>query len=172
MKTILLGNAGAGKTTLARALVKREPAAWLSLDHVAFAEGATRRPLAESVAEALHFIERHESWILEGCYGDIVEALLPCCEELIFLNPGVEICVEHCKRRPWEPEKYGSREAQEANLRTLVDWVSTYETRQDEYGLQRHRAVFEAFAGRKSELTDPAAYTRERPARADGSGQL
>ncbi|MEM9156708.1 MAG: AAA family ATPase, partial [Cyanobacteria bacterium P01_F01_bin.33] len=68
MKTILLGNAGAGKSTLARKLIEKEPAVRLSLDEIAFAEGATRRPLAESIADANDFIAAHRSWIIEGCY--------------------------------------------------------------------------------------------------------
>lgn len=158
MKTILLGNAGAGKSTLAKKLTAREPAARLSLDAVAFAQGSARRPLRESIAEAIEFIEKNESWIIEGCYADIIEALLAYCEKLIFLNPGVKTCIEHCMQRPWEPEKFGSREAQDRNLQNLIDWVSSYETRRDEYGLRRHRELFDSFAGRKVELTDASYY--------------
>ena len=88
MKTILLGNAGAGKSTLAGKWMAGTPAARLSLDEVAFAGSAERRPLADSIADARRFVRAHGSWIVEGCYADIVEALLPECEELVFLNPG------------------------------------------------------------------------------------
>lgn len=159
MKTILLGNAGAGKSTLARKLLLREPAARLSLDEIAFAEGAERRPLAQSVAEARRFIETHDSWIIEGCYADIIEPLLPLCEQLIFLNPGTETCIRHCRARPWEPEKFPSGQAQDHNLENLIEWVGLYDSRDDEYGLGRHRQLFEAFTGRKHEMNDPADYS-------------
>ncbi|MDC8804058.1 shikimate kinase [Halomonas pacifica] len=158
MKIILLGNAGSGKSTLAKRLHDRQPAARLSLDRVAFREGAERRPLAESVAEVWRFIDAHGHWIIEGCYADILEPILPACEELIFLNPGVEACVAHCRSRPWEPEKFATREAQDAHLEALIAWVRTYETRDDEYGLRRHRALFDGFPGRKMELDDPSKY--------------
>ncbi len=158
MKTVLLGNAGAGKSTLAKRLIEREPAARPSLDELAFAQGAQRRRVDESVAEALRFIESNASWIVEGCYADIVEPLLPHADLLIFLNPGVETCVAHCRARPWEAEKFESREAQDANLQNLISWVRDYDTRDDEYGLRRHRALYDAFAGRKIEYSKPSDY--------------
>ena len=158
MKTILLGNAGAGKSTLSRQLLESEPAATLSLDALAFAADADRRPLADSIGDALHFVKSHDRWIVEGCYADIVEPLLGHADTLVSLNPGVEACVRHCQARPWEPDKYATRAAQDAKLASLIAWVRDYDTRSDEYDLQRHRALFEAFAGRKVEVTDPAQY--------------
>lgn len=158
MRTILLGNAGAGKSTLARRLIAQQPAARLSLDEVAFAGGTARRPLADSIADVRRFIATNEHWIIEGCYADIIEPILPECEELVFLNPGVETCIAHCRARPWEPEKFDSGQEQDENLENLLAWVRAYETRDDEYGLRRHRALFDAFTGRKRELTDPGLY--------------
>lgn len=160
MRTILLGNAGAGKSTLAGLLIARQPATRLSLDTVAFQGGSERRPLEESVAAVRRFIAAHDSWILEGCYGDILEPVLPLAETLIFLNPGVEVCLEHCRARPWEPEKFGSSKEQDANLACLLDWVRAYDSRGDEYGLRRHRRLFDAFQGRKWEFTHPSQYSR------------
>jgi len=158
MRVILLGNAGAGKSTLSRKLVAREPAACLSLDEVAFRGGTERRPLEDSIADVRRFISAHESWILEGCYSDIIEPVLEDCDELIFLNPGVEACVAHCRARPWEPEKFGSSEEQDENLENLVEWVRSYESRTDEYGLPRHRELYESFAGKKREFDHPSQY--------------
>lgn len=160
MRVILLGNAGAGKSTLARRLAEREPAARLSLDEVAFQAGTERRPLQDSIADVLAFIGRNQSWIIEGCYSDILEPALAHCEELYFLNPGVEACVAHCRARPWEPEKFSSRAEQDENLENLIEWVRAYDTRSDEYGMQRHRLLFASFGGRKCEFNDPAEYER------------
>jgi len=92
MNIILLGNAGAGKSTLARRMIAGRPAARLSLDAVAFAAGAERRPLEDSIDAVRRWISDLASWIIEGCYADIIEPILPCCDELIFLNPGVDVC--------------------------------------------------------------------------------
>ena len=158
MKTVLLGNAGSGKSTLSRKLLAVEPAARLSLDELAFSGGPERRSLADSIADAMKFVEANQSWIVEGCYSDIVEPLLQHADTLIFLNPGVEVCVNHCRARPWEPEKFESREAQDSNLENLLAWVREYETRSDEYGLKQHRKLFESFEGHKVEYNDPSEY--------------
>lgn len=158
MKAILLGNAGAGKSTLSRLMMAKQPAARLSLDEVAFRGGTDRRPLEDSIEEVKRWISAHPSWIIEGCYADIIEPLLAYCDELVFLNPGVEACVAHCLSRPWEPEKFRSRQEQDENLANLIQWVRSYESRADEYGLARHRALYESFPGKKSEFTHPSQY--------------
>lgn len=79
MRIILLGNAGAGKSTLSRKLAARHPAARLSLDEVAFEGGTERRPLQDSIEDVERWIANHESWIIEGCYADIIEPVLKHC---------------------------------------------------------------------------------------------
>jgi len=39
----------------------------------------------------------------------------------------------------------------------LIQWVQEYETRDDEYGLKRHRQVFDRFSGPKHEYTSTAS---------------
>ena len=91
-------------------------------------------------------------------YGDLVEAALPHCTELRFLNPGIDVCVAHCMSRPWEPEKFPTPEAQRATLDDLVRWVRDYESRDDEYGLATHRRIFETFRGKKREYSSVMSY--------------
>lgn len=158
MRIVLLGNAGSGKSTMARRLIGARDVPRLSMDEIAWGEGAERRPLEESLAALRAFFAQNGSWIAEGCYGDLVEAALPHCTELRFLNPGVEVCVGHCLRRPWEPEKFPSAEAQQAMLGDLIAFVRAYDTRDDEYGLGRHRALFDAFPGPKREYRTVASY--------------
>ena len=158
MKVILLGNAGAGKSTLSRKLIAKHPAARLSLDEVAFQNGTERRPLEDSIEDVERWIADKDSWIIEGCYADIIEPVLKHCYELIFLNPGVDTCIAHCLSRPWEPEKFGSRHEQDENLDNLLEWVRSYESRTDEYGLLRHRELYESFKGKKRELNNPGEY--------------
>jgi adenylate kinase family enzyme len=151
MKIILLGNAGAGKTTMARQLIGDRNIPRLSLDEIAWEQGVQRKPLEASLRELQQFIDTNDRWIIEGCYGDLVEAALPYCTELRFLNPGVAVCVEHCRQRPWEPEKFASAAEQQAMLEHLIQWAREYETRDDEYGLKHHRQIFDTFSGNKRE---------------------
>jgi adenylate kinase family enzyme len=158
MRLILLGNAGAGKSTMARRIIGSKPIPRLSLDEIAWDEGPKRKPLHLSLQMLNDFIRNNEEWIIEGCYSDLIEAALPYCTELRFLNPGIDVCVAHCHRRPWEPEKFSSPDDQAAMLSQLVQWVREYETRDDEYGLKRHRQIFESFEGRKRECTSVESY--------------
>ena len=43
-------------------------------------------------------------------------------------------------------------------LDVLIQWVRAYESRDDEYGLKRHRHVFDTFTGAKKEYTSVASY--------------
>ncbi len=158
MRVVILGNAGSGKTTLARRLIGDRDVALLPLDDIAWNPGPERKPPAESVAAVSQFIDAHEEWIIEGCYGDLVQAALPRCTELLFLNPGVEACIAQCQARPWEPGKFDAPAAQQAMLDVLLPWVREYTARSDEFGLDRHRAIFDAFEGTKREYTAAADY--------------
>ena len=158
MKLILLGNAGAGKSTMARRLIGSANIPRLSLDEIAWDQGTRRKPLTDSLVLLSEFLGAKEQWVIEGCYGDLIEAALPHCTELRFLNPGIETCVAHCNRRPWEASKFSSAEQQNAMLDQLIQWVKEYETRNDEYGLKRHRQIFDDFSGTKREYTSTASY--------------
>lgn len=158
MKLILLGNAGAGKSTMAQRLIGDRAIGRLSLDEIAWNPGVERKPLDESMALLEAFIHQHDQWIIEGCYGDLVEAALPHCDELRFLNPGVEVCVAHCRQRPWEPEKFATPAEQQSMLKKLIDWVRDYDHRTDEFGLKRHRAIFDTFTGQKHEYRSIEKY--------------
>ncbi len=43
-------------------------------------------------------------------------------------------------------------------LSQLIQWVQEYQTRDDGYGLKRHRQVFDKFLGCKKEYTSIASY--------------
>ncbi len=152
-RLLIIGNSGSGKSTMARHLAAQWGLPVLPLDTVAWAEGAQRRPLADSRRDLLQFIHDHTGWIMEGCYGSLAETALPHCTELRFLNPGVEVCVANCRARPWEPEKFATPAEQDAMLETLIDWVQQYETRDDEFGLAHHLAIYDSFTGTKHEYT-------------------
>ena len=150
---LLFGNSGSGKTTMARALVKEHGLVHLDLDSVAWSSPGVRRGTSESLAEIERFLARNESWVIEGCYADLMDPILSAATEVRFLNPGVERCIANCLARPWEPAKYPSQAEQNAKLAFLLDWVRAYDTRDDEYSLKAHRALFDRFPGPKREIT-------------------
>jgi hypothetical protein len=104
-------------------------------------------------AELLAFVSGHGSWVAEGCYGDLVEMALPYSSELVFMNPGRDVCLDNNRRRPWEPHKYASMEAQQSKLGFLLEWVAGYYERDDAMSSACHRRVFDGFCGNKTEIT-------------------
>jgi len=152
-KIVIFGNSGSGKTTLATKLVNETGLAYLDLDDIAWASPGVRKSTEESLKELNPFMDSPGGWIIEGCYGSLLEETTSTCTEMYFLNPGIEACVRNNISRPWEPHKYASEEAQNHNLEMLQIWVNEYETRTDEYSLSCHRNIFEGFTGEKQEIT-------------------
>lgn len=138
---------------MALALRQKYGLAHLDLDTLAWeVENSTvRRKLEDSLKDLFGFIKTNENWVIEGCYSSLLKEAICYCTKLIFLNPGIDTCVQNCLARPWEPHKYSSPEAQNENLTMLLDWVKEYETRDDEFSLQSHRQLFEDFVGEKIE---------------------
>jgi adenylate kinase family enzyme len=154
---VLLGNSGSGKTTLAAWLGERHGIDVLDLDSVAWEPGQIAVPRDERSAQAdvLAFCSARPGWVVEGCYANLVEVALGLQPQLLFLNPGVEACIEHCQRRPHEPHKYASKDEQDARLAFLLQWVREYPQREDAMSLRAHRACFEAYRGPKREFDAP-----------------
>lgn len=158
-RIVVFGNSGAGKTTYAQDQSARFACAHLDLDSVAWEPDTatpTRRALAASRADILAFVRDAPQWVVEGCYADLIEIALPYATEIVFLNPGTDTCVQNAQNRPWEPHKYSSPAAQEANLNMLIDWIKAYEHRPDEFSYAAHRELFDAYPGPKRELRSNA----------------
>lgn len=155
MRVLILGNSGSGKSTLARSLAAAHGLAHLDLDTIVWVPGeiAVPRPVADVHADLQRFAGDHAVWVIEGCYGDLVEVALPWCSELVFLNPGEAACLANNARRPWEPHKYADPADQARMLPFLREWVSQYYAREDSCSYRCHRRVFDSFAGSKREIT-------------------
>ena len=125
----------------------------LDLDILAWqnADPPTRKPLQDSANKIDLFLKKEREWVIEGCYSDLLTIVLENASEIIFLNPGIEICISNCRKRPWEPHKYKSIEEQDNNLDTLVEWVKQYPARNDEFSLVSHQKLFDEFRGKKTE---------------------
>jgi len=164
-KVIIFGNSGSGKSTLAKKLATENELAHLDLDTLAWLATTPpqRKPLNESANEIALFTQKHESWVIEGCYGDLLELLTlhsnPLAEdrlitskanEVVFLDLPIDACIENAQQRPWEPHKYASKQAQDDNLEMLIHWIKAYETRTDSFSKQAHNQLYTAFQGKKT----------------------
>ena len=152
-RIVIFGNSGSGKSTLARQFQSEYGLAHLDLDTLAWQDSnpPARKPIEESFAEISRFIDRHQNWVIEGCYSDLLSFAMNTADKVVFLNPGVETCMDNCRNRPFEPHKYDSQEEQDNNLEMLLSWVRQYADRVDEFSLTSHRKLFSDFAGKKTE---------------------
>lgn len=158
-RVLVVGNSGSGKSTLAARLSSAGRLAHLDLDTLAWLPTTppSRRPVPDSEREIAAFVAAHPDWVIEGCYADLLALVTESATKLVFLNPGVDACIENARQRPWEPHKYASKAAQDANLEMLIGWIRGYATRTDELSLAAHRRLFDAFSGDKVELTSREA---------------
>ena len=153
-RIVIYGNAGAGKSWRARELAERYELPILALDDIAWSDDwAVERPRSETLAELAEFAESTSAWIIEGCYGDLIEAVLPHCTQLLFMNPGTETCVENCHKRGSRLPEGATDKERTDEIDQLIAWVRQYDSRTDEFGFPRHRQLFDDFDGAKREYT-------------------
>jgi adenylate kinase family enzyme len=160
VKQLIFGNSGSGKSTLAKAMAAHLQLAHLDLDSIVWEPekiAVQRGP--ESSQLLLHeFINRHSSWVIEGCYGELIALAAVHCTQLVFLNPGLDACVANNLRRPWEPHKYASLVEQNSMLDALQAWVQDYYTRADDWSYVAHRRIFDSYQGAKTEHRAALSY--------------
>jgi len=150
MKVAIIGNSGSGKSTYASKLAEGCPTSILDLDLVFWRPGSlVERPAAERIADVQRFCGKHDSWIIEGCYADLIAASFPWRPELIFLDPGRDFCLSNCRQRPHESHKYPTKEDQDRNLDFLIRWVSDYYHRDGLMSYRAHQALFDGYEGPK-----------------------
>jgi RimJ/RimL family protein N-acetyltransferase/adenylate kinase family enzyme len=156
VRALILGNAGSGKTTWARALAQAHALTHLDLDTLywqqpAAEDGPRPRPFAAIAGDLDRFCVEQSRWVIEGCYSDCIAHLLAHCTTLHFMNPGARACQAHAAARPWEPHKYSDPAAQQAKLGMLQEWIRDYYRRAAPWSLAEHRALFDGFAGERLE---------------------
>jgi len=152
-KIVIFGNSGSGKSTLAGCYAEKFGLNHLDLDTIAWKASGVRKSIKESINELQTFINEHPSWVIEGCYSSLIKEASNAASEIIFLNLSVAECQKNCSNRPWEPNKYKTKEEQDKNLEMLLAWVADYETRTDEYSSLTHKEIFDSFTGNKRVLT-------------------
>ena len=151
-KIVIFGNSGSGKTTLAKRLVAQYQLAHFDLDLVAWQPGnpPKRASVSDSFASIDSFCAAQNSWVIEGCYADLIEYVCDRANHMIFINLPIAQCISNAEQRPWEPHKYSSKHAQDQNLAMLIEWITDYDNRQDSFSKQAHLSLFENFKATKT----------------------
>lgn len=155
-KILVFGNSGSGKSTFSRYVAGKLGLAHLDLDVLAWLPTSPpqRMSIEESRERIQEFIAGHESWVVEGCYTDLLELLKHEASEVVFMDLSIEQCIANARNRPWEPHKYESKEAQDANLDMLINWIKDYRVRSDTFSYESHRRFYASFQGKKFAYTE------------------
>jgi len=156
---VIVGNAGSGKTTLAKMIQNQTKARILDLDEITWQRGQIqrRRTAEDSIKDLSVFIATDPSnFIVEGCYGELIENSFQYSPQLIFLDPGEQKCLENCRNRGWESHKYSSKIEQDKLLSFLLSWVSEYYRREGPMSHVFHQRLFDEFRGTKILIKDLA----------------
>jgi len=155
-KILLFGNSGSGKSTLARKLCESDGLAHLDLDTVAWqpTNPPTRKPLDESKQAIEAFMADRDGWVIEGCYTDLLMLASDQSTEIIYMDLPIDLCVSNAKKRPWEPHKYASKEAQDTNLAMLINWIKDYCSRDDTFSKAAHAKFYTDYSGKKTSYNE------------------
>ncbi len=154
-RIVIFGNSGSGKSTLATVYAAKYDLSHLDLDSLAWLNVVPpeRKAIEESALDIDNFLKNNTKWVIEGCYSDLLNLVIKKASKIIFLNPGVETCINNCKKRPWESHKYISIEEQNKNLEMLLSWIKEYPSRDDVFSFKSHNKLYEEFLGEKEEYT-------------------
>jgi hypothetical protein len=150
-RSVIIGNSGAGKTTLGRELAAISGGRHIALDDIYWVSQAGLQKRVEPVAKQMTAeIAETPQWVIEGVFGWLAEVALPRATGLIWLN------------LPWADCKAGleARGPQysptPAEYDALLVWAADYGIRQTPSSEAGHRKIFDAFSGSKVALTSRA----------------
>jgi adenylate kinase family enzyme len=146
-RIIVFGNSGSGKSTIAKKLCQKYNLTHLDLDILAWLPSTPpqRMPVLESKSKINLFLKENDNWVIEGCYTDLIELVIPNSTEAIFMNLPIEMCIKNARNRPWEPHKYKSKAVQDENLEMLLKWIKDYVNRTDTFSESSHKNLFEKY---------------------------
>jgi energy-coupling factor transporter ATP-binding protein EcfA2 len=146
-RTLIIGNSGAGKTTLGGQIAGIVGGRHIALDDIYWEGAAGLKKRVEPAAKQLTSAAADEPcWVIEGVFGWLVDVAVPRATALIWLD------------LPWDECKAGLEargpgySPSPAEYAALVQWASEYGTRQTASSEAGHRKIFDAFSSSKIAL--------------------
>ena len=117
MKTIIIGNAGSGKTWLATRLAAGGGTPIVHLDDLFWEPcGFDKKRSPEEVDRLIEKSKRAPSWIIEGVFGELAERYFSAAEQLIWLDIEWAVCKSRLLARGSESKRHLGREQSEEYL--------------------------------------------------------
>jgi adenylate kinase family enzyme len=148
-RTVIIGNSGSGKSTIAQRLaaVAGVPAIEMDLLHWEGKGYGTKRE--EAVARQLvQEAASRAGWVIEGVYGWLAEVAIPRATGLIWLDIPWRVCRDGLLARGQR------RGGTEADFAALMTWAEAYWQRQTASSFAGHFRLFERFSGAKCRFRD------------------
>ncbi len=100
MRIAIIGYSGSGKSTLAAQLGQSYGVPVLHLDSVHWLPGWVERAREEEKALVRAFLDRNESWVIDGNYSALYyEERLEKADRIIFLNFNRFVCLHRAAKR-------------------------------------------------------------------------
>ena len=146
-RTLIIGNAGSGKTWLAGQLAALSGLPTIHLDDLRWTPGqygkARDNQLAmDDVARAA----AADAWLMEGVFGWLAKVAMPRATQLVWLDLPEDECLANVRARGIQ----GGGSA--ADFEALLTWIGEYRLRNNSSCYAAHLQLFEAFAGPKARL--------------------
>lgn len=110
MKIQIIGYSGSGKSTLAKKLAEHYKIPQLYLDNTKFYGDWEERSAEEQTKIVEEFMDKNESWVIDGNYRKVAKRRFEECDLLIFLNYNRFFCYRQAKKR-FKENKGGARES-------------------------------------------------------------
>ena len=147
LRTLVIGNSGSGKSSLAEALGAQVHAPVFDLDLIHWKDDGFGAKQDEDVArQKVADLAATERWVIEGVYGWLAEVAVPRATALIWLDIPWEVCRDGLLARGQR------RGGTEADFAELLKWAEAYWDRQTPTSFNGHQRLFEAFSAGKLRL--------------------
>jgi adenylate kinase family enzyme len=144
LRTLIIGNSGSGKSSLAEGIAALIHAPVFDLDFIHWKGDGYGAKQDEDVArQKVADVAATEHWVIEGVYGWLAEVAAPRATALIWLDIPWDVCREGLLARGQR------RGATEATFAELLKWAEAYWDRQTPASLKGHQRLFEAFSAAK-----------------------
>ncbi len=146
-RTVIIGNSGSGKSSLAEAIASLVPMPVIDLDLLHWEPDGYGAKRNEDVARQMALdISNQPRWIVEGVFGWLAEIVLPKATALVWLDFPWSLCRAGLLARGLR------RGATSRDAADLMNWAEAYWSRQTPSSFAGHAKIFNDFPGAKLRL--------------------